>query len=46
MQPSSSKKAAKVTRGGGRFDPSTEARVHVMLDFIVSRIQIVLKGMS
>lgn len=46
MRPSSSKTTANAARGGGRFDPLTEARVHVKLDFVVSRIQIVLKGTS
>jgi hypothetical protein len=45
-RPSSSKVTAKAARGEGRFDPSTEARVHAKLDFVVSRIQIVLKGTS
>ena len=46
MRPSSSKTTAKAARGESRFDLLTEASIHIKLDFVVSSIQIVLKGTS
>ena len=46
MRPSSSNTTAKEARGEGRLEPSMEAKIHVKVDCVVSRIQMVLKGTS